>query len=288
MMLPSRRKKKVAKRTSTVPVNTSARVAAVERAPLVNRSVLLSTHRWVSSMYRSRSLSDRCRGPVLSQSWICCRPWVDFAVSSGTPLMNSLTTRVSVPITAASPVTRTTAVASDRGRRARSSQPTAGASNADSNSATARGMITMLIVPTSFSSAQKTMPMTISRQHQAAAIRSACGTSASSRLEVELCTGAVGSAPTTVAAAGAAGPGLEGEATVADSGTSDGVWRPARTDSRPDSYARRSRPRIRSKRLKRTSWQIFACALRQVGQDTPDPATVGRIRHPQCPVRPVR
>ncbi|GAB3856967.1 hypothetical protein GCM10029963_54260 [Micromonospora andamanensis] len=125
--------------------------------------------------------------------------------------------------------------------------------------------------------------MTISRQHQAAAIRSACGTSASSRLEVELCTGVGGSAPTTVAAGGAAGPGLDGEATLAGSGASGGVRRPARTDSRPDSYARRSRPRIRSKRLKRTSRQISARALRQVGQDTPDQATVGRIRHPQCP-----
>ncbi|GAB3176576.1 hypothetical protein GCM10027259_20090 [Micromonospora palomenae] len=111
----------------------------------------------------------------------------------------------------------------------------------------------MLIVPTIFSTAQVTTPITISRHDQAAAIRSACGTSSSSRLLVEVCIAAGGSAPTTVADLGAAGPGDAGEATRASSGTSAGAERPERTDSRPDSYARRSRPRTRSKRLKRTS-----------------------------------
>ncbi|KWV33071.1 hypothetical protein AWV63_08800 [Micromonospora rifamycinica] len=62
-----------------------------------------------------------------------------------------------------------------------------------------------------------------------------------------------GSAPTTVADGAAAGPGDAGVATPTPSGASAGSARPARTDSRPDSYARRSRPRTRSKRLKRTS-----------------------------------
>ncbi|GHJ15109.1 hypothetical protein TPA0908_31040 [Micromonospora sp. AKA38] len=97
------------------------------------------------------------------------------------------------------------------------------------------------------------MPITISRQHQAAAMRSACGTSVSSRLTVEECIAAGGGAPTTVADGDATGPGEAGDATPASAGVGSSSYRRDRADSRPVSYARRSRPRIRSKRLKRTS-----------------------------------
>jgi hypothetical protein len=46
-------------------------------------------------------------------------------------------------------------------------------------------MTTTLITPMKRSNAQATTPTTIRRQPQAAAIRSECGTSASSRLLVE-------------------------------------------------------------------------------------------------------
>lgn len=83
----------------------------------------------------------------------------------------------------------------------------------------ANGMITILIVPTIRSRAQATTPITIRRQHHAAAIRSPCGTSASSRLEVELCRSTGGSAPKTEALGGAVGPGTAGDATRAASDT---------------------------------------------------------------------
>ncbi|GAB3951923.1 hypothetical protein GCM10027614_54760 [Micromonospora vulcania] len=99
----------------------------------------------------------------------------------------------------------------------------------------ASGMITILTVLTIRSSAQATNPITISRQHQAAAIRSPCGTWASSRLAVVLCACTGGSAPTTSAVGGATGPGASGEATRADSGTSIKSLRSVLTGSRRDS-----------------------------------------------------
>ena len=76
-----------------------------------------------------------------------------FLLNSGTPLTNSVTTRVSVPTTAARPPTSTSAVASERGNRARSNQPTAGASRAESSSAMINGMMTTRIVPMTLSRA---------------------------------------------------------------------------------------------------------------------------------------
>ena len=83
------------------------------------------------------------------------------------------------------PPTSTRKVASDRGNRARSSHPTAGASSADSSSAIASGITTMLTMPMNRSSAHPTTPTTISRQDHAAAMRNECATSASSRLAVD-------------------------------------------------------------------------------------------------------
>ena len=75
ILRPSRRKKNVAKSTSSAPVSTSNTVAAVASARLVSDDVLSLIHScacvdvaWLTCA------SDRCSGPVCSQSWICRTP----------------------------------------------------------------------------------------------------------------------------------------------------------------------------------------------------------------------
>jgi hypothetical protein len=118
------------------------------------------------------------------------------------------------------------------------------------------GMITMLTMPMILISAYVTRPIANSRHDQAPAIRSALGTSVSSRLDVEECTDATWS-PTIGARGGGTddGGGCSGTGGSAATGTpSPTAGRAARTEARPDSYARRALARNCSKRLKHTSW----------------------------------
>ncbi|GAB3797162.1 hypothetical protein GCM10027605_06480 [Micromonospora zhanjiangensis] len=100
---------------------------------------------------------------------------------------------------------------------------------------------------TSLISAQNTTPTAINRHDQEPAIRSACGTSASSRLTVDECCSPTGG-PTSAGGAG-------GDAT--DWSTVNSFPGPASPDeeraaARPDAYARRTLARSCSKRFKRT------------------------------------
>ena len=99
-----------------------------------------------------------------------------------------------------------------------------------------------------------TRPIANSRQDQAPAIRSARGTSASSRLDVEECTRAAWSPPIGARGGGTAvDGGCSGAGSASAGARSPATGRAARTEARPDSYARRALARICSKRLKRTS-----------------------------------
>ena len=94
--------------------------------------------------------------------------------------MNSLTTSVSVPTTAASPPMTAIVVARVRCMPARRSRLTSGLSNAASSSAMISGMTTMVSRPSSPSRKYSTIPMAMKRQAQAAAMRSGRGTNWSS------------------------------------------------------------------------------------------------------------
>jgi hypothetical protein len=136
------------------------------------------------------------------------------------------------------PQISTRKVASDGGSRKRRSQPTAGDSSAESSRAIASGTTTMLTMLMKRSSTQPTTPTTISRHDHAAAIRSECGTSASSRLDVDRWS------------TGGSGAGSS-KSTPLSSGPVSCSDRADRTDSRPVSYARRRFARTRCKRLNR-------------------------------------
>ena len=203
ILRPSRRKKNVAKSTSksagqhlghASPRSTSA--------PLVEpRRVVGDPVCAVVDVRCRAASSDRCSGPVCSQSWICRTPSAALSAQlrrAGDELVDHQGQRADHRGQAADQHHRR---ASDGGTGPAAASRTAGDSSADSSSAIASGMTTMRRIGRRPGAApQPTTASTISRQDQAAAIRRPCGTSASSRLVVDGCD-----RPSTVGAGSALG-----------------------------------------------------------------------------------
>ena len=142
---PSRRKKNVENSTSSMPVTTSNRVAAVAMPVEVSDAVFALIQSCALSIAWLTWASDRCSGPVFNQSWICRTPGAGVLGQLGDALDEAADhqgERAGRPRRG-----RRSAPGrwpASRGTRSRSSQRTAGDSRAESSSAMASGITTML------------------------------------------------------------------------------------------------------------------------------------------------
>ena len=166
--------------TNTAAVTSSVMVAAVDSAPLVNFAWLLCSA-WIAALPALLSCSPRkCAGPWMSHHLVESMLRVTCSTRSGKPTMNWLMTNVRMPPRTANPASKTTATAPPRGSPRRSSQSTAGTSNALSINASNTGTTMISSFFTSHNRARKAARMTSKREAQAAVLRTRGSTEAAS------------------------------------------------------------------------------------------------------------